>query len=63
VSTDTGGADLGGGGSADLLDETGVVGSAEADVVRKHRGAVDVVVAVYGVDPPQDRNLHAVHGW
>ena len=47
-----GGTHLGGGGFTDLADQVGIVGGAQADIVRKERGAIDIVVAVDGVRRP-----------
>ena len=44
---------------ADLLCERGVVRRADPHVLRKHRGASHVVVAVHGVDAVQDRDPEA----
>jgi hypothetical protein len=41
-------------GLPDPLDEAGVPGGAEADVVGEDGGVVDVVVAVHGVDAVDD---------
>ncbi len=44
-----GGADLGGCRLADASDQIGIMGGAQADIMRKQRSAKDIVVAVDGV--------------
>jgi hypothetical protein len=44
--------------AADPLDQIGVVGGAQADIVGEKRGAGDVVVAVHRVRTPDKRDLH-----
>ncbi len=53
---DAGGARLQRRGAADLLDEGGVVGRPEADLVREDRRPDDVALAVDRVDAVQDRD-------
>ncbi|MNV30982.1 hypothetical protein D3C71_1222710 [compost metagenome] len=51
-----------GGGLADPLDQRGIAGRAQADVVREQRGAVDVVVAVHRIGAPDHRDRRACIG-
>ncbi len=53
---DPGGVGLLGRDLADLLRERRVAGGAQPDVVGENRGAVDVAVAVHGVDAEDDRD-------
>ncbi len=47
------------GGPADPLDQRGVAGRAQPDVVREQRGTVDVVVAVHCIGAPDHRDRRA----
>ena len=47
---------------AQLTHQIGVVGGAQADVVRQQRGADHVVVTVHRVQAPDDRDRHAALG-
>ncbi len=52
----TGRTDFLGGGATDPLDQGRIVGGAQADIVRKQRRAVDIVVAVDSVRRPDQRD-------
>ena len=43
----------------DPFDQRGIAGAAKTDVVGEHHRALHVAVAVYGVDPVQDRDAQA----
>ncbi len=56
---DVGGSHFNGGHPGDLAHQVGVPGRPQADVMREDHGALQVAVAVDGVDAVNDRNPKA----